>query len=250
MADVEEDDDEILFLRESELDDEEKIIVTMSELIGDDYDKEIRWEFDNEIQAGHMMVSSMLASAQNAQFRKLSENFDDLTIQAYAIYHFKNNILETIEEKEIRDTEGGREVDIRNLKLNLRQEMIVFYTLSSAVIEDLCIQLIIDELVPQERVSNSIQTHIEHKRQSEREQILYNFGVIGEGIKGEIRGVMKLRNNLLHNPGRRVYLETVEDIRTEISRSIRVLDRLHSMLYEDDFSSRLGMWEGDLDFLS
>ncbi|MCU4802643.1 hypothetical protein OB920_19980 [Halobacteria archaeon HArc-gm2] len=179
----------------------------------------------------------------------MSEKIEDLTIQAYTIHYFKQQILEIIDKTEIRNDDGGREVDVRQMKLNLRQEMIVFYTSSSAVIEDLCIRLIMEELVPSERESKSVRENMEYRRQIERESLLYNFGVIGEGTNGEIREVMRLRNSLLHNPGKRTYLEKVEDITAEVNRTTRVLDRLHSMIFEDDFSSRLGMWEDDLDFL-
>lgn len=251
MADSEEDnsENEAVILNESDGDREESIIITMNDLTGEDYDSEIRWEFDSEVEAGYEMISSMLSAAEGAKFRKMSRRFDNLTIQAYTIHYFKQQILEAIDESDIRDSNGGREVDMRSMKLNLRQEMIVFYTSASAVIEDLSIQLIIDELVPRERESKTIRQYIARKRQKERENLLYYFGVVGEGTKGEIREVVSLRNNLLHNPGRRTYLETIEDIRAEINRTIRVLDRLHSMIFGNNFSSRLGMWEGDLDFL-
>jgi len=251
MTDSEEDnsENEVVILNESDGDREESIIITVSDLTGENYESEMRWEFDNEIEAGYEMISSMLSAAEGAQFREISEKFDDLTIQAYTIYYFKQQLLETIQESDIRDSKGGREVDLRSMKLNMREEMIVFYTSCSAVIEDLCIQLIIDKFVPAERESESAREYIEYKTQKERENILYNFGVIGEGTKGEIRQVMNMRNNLLHDPGRRTYLQTVEDIRAEINRTIRVLDRLHSMIFGADFSSRLGMWEGDLQFL-
>ena len=66
--------------------------------------------------------------------------------------------------------------------------------------------------------------------QQEREGLLYRIGVIDEGMKGEMKNIRSMRNDLVHNQVDRMRLPADEHLGTKINRAFSKLQELDKRL--------------------
>ncbi|WP_152423168.1 hypothetical protein [Natrinema versiforme] len=113
----------------------------------------------------------------------------------------------------------------------LSDEIILFFTLSSGVIEDYCIDLINREMIDSEyRDSNKTDTLLQNKlNQKTREELLLRCGIIEKSLHDEIRYILQIRNRLVHDVKEQQQLNPVEDVQSDIRRAVKVVNSLYEL---------------------
>lgn len=121
-----------------------------------------------------------------------------------------------------------------------KDELEEFFILSSQMIETLSIELVLQEVVDESRISKSVRRKIKRKSQTEREWLLHVTGEISDGEKGEIRRVYDLRSSIVHaSESSEDFLKKV-NIPSDIDRAKSAVNSLHEKLYGIELEHRFG----------
>jgi len=117
-----------------------------------------------------------------------------------------HNELKDIREALIEAVEKAEERSNSNddrIRLSERERMIFleFFTVSHALIESQSIFLLKTKLIDHEYYDHEVTEWLTERfpTQKKREDFLHDCEVIGAGLKGEMKKVRQLRNDLVHN---------------------------------------------------
>lgn len=154
-------------------------------------------------------------------------------------------------EAEIKSKEGAiisppddmpEDPDITPEKLNkllIKDEVMNYMLIAGAMIEQLTIELVMQDVVAEGRRSNSQRNQIERMAQAERVDLLHKTGVLDNGEKSETQRAYGLRNDIAHSPSASSIIEVIDNIKADISRTNNVLDMLHEKVYGISLNHRL-----------
>jgi hypothetical protein len=112
-----------------------------------------------------------------------------------------------------------------------RFELTAFYSHVGVLIEKLTVELMIEEIVDQERRSKRVRKRIEERSwQAERLWWLFVTGVLSSGEKGTIQETYARRNDLVHGS---LSVDDMKDINfeKEINDAWEAVNLLHEKLY-------------------
>lgn len=123
-------------------------------------------------------------------------------------------------------------------KASLWDELVNFYSVAGGLLERFTTELIVEEVVADDRESNSVRSDIEKMPQRKREWLLHISGEIDDGTKSEVRRVYQLRNDLLHGPAQYALLEKMGSIESEVDRAINAIDDLHKLIFGESIFQR------------
>lgn len=116
-------------------------------------------------------------------------------------------------------------------KMLVAEDVVTFFALSGGVMERASIDLITEEVVDENRMSNRVREDIEDMTQYRREWLLYTTGVISSGEKGRIREAYQMRNDIVHNPEEITFLEVIDNIEEDVDFALDAIDILVKQLY-------------------
>lgn len=115
--------------------------------------------------------------------------------------------------------------------LSIHSELTSYYSQVGALIEEFSTDLIMDEVVDDDRQSNRVNRDIENKSQYERGWLLFITGVIDSGEWDEIRTTYQRRNDLVHGSVAEIREDNDHDVESDIIDAWESVNLLHEKLY-------------------
>lgn len=121
-------------------------------------------------------------------------------------------------------------------RIEVVDELILFFTLAHEKIEQLTIT-ILEETLMDEQFEGTTDTEkwIRSLSQPQREQLLLRSGTIGSGLHSKIRDTRDIRNSLLHDLRMRYSGETARSIGKETERALEAINELYEMTQDYKF---------------
>lgn len=110
-------------------------------------------------------------------------------------------------------------------------EMTEFIVISQVLIEQASVDLLKKELID-ERYSDSNKTDdLINRRmsQNEREELLLRTGIIDAGLKSNLSEIRTTRNNLAHKMGESVLLKSIDDVSSQLDKTMETVNEIRSM---------------------
>ncbi|WP_115863356.1 hypothetical protein [Halorussus litoreus] len=113
----------------------------------------------------------------------------------------------------------------------LSDEYVLFFSLLSAMVEEISIELLKKELIEEEyQDSNQTDRLLERRmNQEQREQLLLRTGVIENGLTSEMSRIRSLRNMVLHDLMNRMFLDE-EMGYNDVERGLNTAEKLSDKL--------------------
>lgn len=143
--------------------------------------------------------------------------------------NIRDALIEAVENAEERSDSSDERI-----YLSERERMIFleFFTVSHALIESHSIFLLKTEIIDHEYYDHEVTEWLIERfsTQKKREKFLHDCGVIGDGLKGEMKKVRQLRNDLVHNYDERQSIETPHQVKDKANAAIRTLERLEEKI--------------------
>lgn len=163
-----------------------------------------------------------------------SESTNPVDLQTYSLLNLRAKIKNKSDRFPSEDKNLPDDATVTPEKLNrllIKDKIRTFFTLVGSMIERFSIELILEDVVDEDRISESVREDIERKSQSERLWLLYITGVVDEGEKGKIGRAYDIRSSLVHDNVRASIIDEVDNIESDIERSLNAVDTLHQKLY-------------------
>lgn len=168
--------------------------------------------------------------------QKLSEStpFDkELLLQvAYverqnSLVGHSDNVLEYYLEQRAEIGEKLRSTD--EIDSDVERSFFSYLLLSSALIEELTTETVLNELFREEARLDSITEHVRSMGHAKRLEKLCDIQILTEGDHGSLVEVKERRNNLVHDAQKRAGLDELES-RREVAQILEKTDRCASVL--------------------
>lgn len=164
---------------------------------------ELRVELKNEMEEANQTIDDELS--------QISDELDS---------------IEPDKIKEIKDVAEEAEKISR-----VSGKVIEYFALVSALIERISTLILVEELVDDEYKKSTSTKDMFQKDMSQelREDLLLRTGIIGEGLKGELSRVRKMRNGLFHEISHSILLNGLENIKSELERTNKSYNKLREI---------------------
>ena len=144
--------------------------------------------------------------------------------------------IETIHSHLVEELENARSRDghLDNVTILSQRERVLlleFFTITHAVIEDYSTRLLENELLKEEHQSEDYSNQLfqRHLTQGQREELMWEVGIIEGGLKGELKQVRQARNQLVHDRGERMALSSIEEWKANSDRGVRAVRKLRDL---------------------
>lgn len=145
------------------------------------------------------------------------------------------NINESDFEK-IEDLDEMKQAYQKGLILNeVSGQITEFIVTSQILIEEASVELLREELIDERYKESSDTDTLLNRRMSqrEREELLLRTGIIDSGLKGEMKNIRTTRNNLAHKVGESILLESIDDLSSELDRTLDTVNKIRGMLSDN-----------------
>lgn len=157
---------------------------------------------------------------------------DEDTMTAYdgigeieSLYEQVNEVVEEIEQRApVNDT--------IILTARERTRLLEFYVVGHAHLERLTTNLIYETIADKQLPPKNTIKFFRDFTQAEREELLYRVGVVDEGMKGEMKNIRDMRNQLVHQQHQRMYVSADEHLETMVDRAFAKIKELDDLLNE------------------
>ena len=116
------------------------------------------------------------------------------------------------------------------LKPDERSHLLEFYVVGHAHLERISAIILYEAIGDKDQKPWNTINFFREFSQQEREGLLYRLGVIDEGMKGEMKNIRSMRNDLVHNQVDRMHLPADEHLGTKINRAFSKLQELDKRL--------------------
>lgn len=158
-------------------------------------------------ESGTSMAYSALSEIQSL-YEQLSDSFD-----------------------EIQDREPARD-NIVVLKPKERTELLEFYAVVHAHIEWVSACLLYESIADKENRKSepTLEFFQEGLTQAKREELLFRAGLIDSGLKGEMSKVKSVRNQLVHEQQKRMFVDLDNKTKSDIDRAFDTVTKLDKTL--------------------
>lgn len=189
---------------------------------------------EDPIQIGDDVDVATVQESFEQVMSLVSNDTDSITLRVFALDRLEAEIQSKSGSIIEPPEETPPEADITREKLNkllIRDEVINYFLLSGALIEQFTIELIIEEITSESRQSGNNRSRVEQMSEAEREDLLHMAGVLTDGEKGKIRRAYKIRNTLAHSPDPVSVTETIKNIESDIERTREAIDTLHEKIH-------------------
>lgn len=152
-------------------------------------------------------------------------------------------LYESVEEEvnHLQDNQNPERVDVGvdepMIPRELRQDILSLYSLSSALIEAFAEELVRGELVVEEHRELERVEKVFRRATGVKEnlRLLYDMGVIENGLHGELHNVVEKRNAYVHDPESTLSIEDYDTFLSEARRCKRATKQLAVVLDGEDF---------------
>lgn len=107
-------------------------------------------------------------------------------------------------------------------------QLFTFFTMTAAVIEELSIILLSEELTDSEvsSTSSSAKYYESKVSQSQRQKILMHSGIVGPGTHGQMNKIRKHRNEIVHSSLQRKLVTDPDEIKDKINGGVSAVEDL------------------------
>jgi len=128
-------------------------------------------------------------------------------------------------------------VDETTLPRDLRQNVVSFYALSVGVIESYSAELLLREVVDDDfSDSNKTRKFFEEETSvSKSVKMLMYFGIVDNGLHGELNQVIERRNEYVHQHNESLIIVDYNDFLTDAKRAVRSTKKLAIELDGQDY---------------
>lgn len=139
-------------------------------------------------------------------------------------------VFESVDEEFEGINQEETEIPVKDLAINYEasDEIILYYSLASTLIEEQSVELLKLNLIDNEfRQSNKTDRLLERRlNQEEREQLLLRTGIIDEGLAGELQRIRETRNEIVHDLSERQSVGAKHIEKSDITRCSQAIDKL------------------------
>jgi len=145
-----------------------------------------------------------------------------------SLYHQLSDSFDEIENREpARD-------NIVVLKPKERTELLEFYAVVHAHIERVSACMLYEDIADKENreAEPTLKFFQEDLTQAKREELLFRAGLIDSGLKGEISKVKSVRNKLVHEQQKRMFVNLDNKTKSDIDRAYDAVTKLNEGLIE------------------
>jgi uncharacterized protein YutE (UPF0331/DUF86 family) len=141
----------------------------------------------------------------------------------------RDALIEVIEDAKERQDSTEETLNLFNLESMIFLE---FFTVSHALIESQSIFLLKTEMINREYYDHEVTEQLIERfpTQKKRESFLHDCGLIGDGLKGEMKKIRQLRNDLVHNYDERQTIDNPHQVKNKANAAIRTLERLEEKI--------------------
>lgn len=112
-------------------------------------------------------------------------------------------------------------------QLSIQSELTSYYSQVGLLLEEFSTELVLSEVVDEDRRSKNIERAVKNKSQGEREWLLFATGVIDSGEKSNLRDTYRVRNNLVHESSYESLLNDESEFESEIIEAWNTVNLLH-----------------------
>ncbi|WP_420182075.1 hypothetical protein ACNO8S_13505 [Haloarcula sp. KBTZ06] len=146
--------------------------------------------------------------------------------------NLNKRVDEEIDPEEFdRIFEDAKDEVIRvRIRIRLLDEILLFYVLSTGVIEKLTSELFEEELINEEYAgTNKTEGLIKKMTQKQREELLLRTGKVEKETIDKIRRVISIRNELVHDIESQQLLDSdhISNIDNDVDRALNAMNTLH-----------------------
>jgi|GEM_PF-5187215 len=195
----------------------------------------IREESEEDPWTSFRFTLIMLSTRLQDEFAEIEEDAQDLGKD----FEEDDELTDGLSEEEIHEMKREAKQDYRNAMsvAKLSNDIILFYTLCGGFIEKTSRQLLEDRLIDEEYQGTSKTEDLLKNQmpQGMREDLLNRTGILDEGTTSEMSHIRGIRNSLVHNIEQQQFLEPLEDVSTEIQRTVRTINAIHEALHGEEY---------------
>ena len=172
----------------------------------------------------------------------LSDSVSDTEIQLYTFNRMKTEVVRKYEEftPSVENVPEDAQVTPENInRLIVKRDLFFYFQLAGTLIERLSTELILEELVHEDRRSGSVRAEVEEVPQDKRRWWLYITGTIDNGTNSELSRAYGKRNALAHDFQANDLFEHFYDLGSDIERAYNAVNDLHEEVYGITIEMRL-----------
>lgn len=185
-----------------------------------------------------------LASVDEAYHRLMiliSNNFDRIALRTMTLDRLEGVIQSKADSIDHPSEEMPTDPTVTRENLNImliRDEVIIYFLIAGAMIEQFTIELVLEEVAAEDRQSENHRSRVEQMSEREREDLLHMAGILDDGEKGKVRRAYKIRNDLAHSHDPAIITE-MGNVESNIDRTREALDTLHEKIHGIPLDYRL-----------
>ena len=116
---------------------------------------------------------------------------------------------------------------------NLSHKLVALFAISCGIIENQLRLLLAREIIVDELEESRAVDFFEHTGLQARLELAYLSGIVDEGVYGLAEDVRQTRNQLVHNPVKRLSIQSVVALEDRVRKAVRAPDSLHDLIDRD-----------------
>lgn len=172
----------------------------------------------------------------------VSDSVSATEVQLFTLNRMKTEVLQKYDEftPAVQDVPTDAQITPEEInRLIVRRDVSFYFQLVGSLIEKFSIELIMKEVIEEDRQSESVRSEIENMSQSERMWWLYVTGAIDNGSKSELGRAYSKRNSLAHDLQTDNLLREFQDIESDIKRAYNAVNGIHERVYDITIEMKL-----------
>lgn len=161
--------------------------------------------------------------------------------QVLRLHDMKQSLERAVHNRPL-DVDLPEEAVITPEKLHqwsIRSELTSYFSQVGTLIEEFSTELVMNQVVDNERESNRVRRDVARKSQWEREWLLFVTGVIDSGEKDQIRTAYQTRNDFVHSSPSSEAIGSVEELESDIRQAWDSVNVLHTKLHGLEMEYRI-----------
>lgn len=153
------------------------------------------------------------------------------------IYNEIDDIYESVSEQEENwKAEANQEDEYRSIakesealfEIEASDQIVLYFTLAKeyaqGLMGDILVSKVFEVEVNKEDIAKDFARNISYNSQLD---FLHEIGIIDDPLKGDVKEINRIRNDLTHDIRQRQYLDGISDVRLKIDETFDTLDELH-----------------------
>ena len=173
----------------------------------------------------------------------ISDSVSATEVQLFTLNRMKTEVLQKYDEftPAVQDVPTDAQITPDEInRLIVRKDVTSYFQLIGSLIEKFSIELIMKEVIEENRQSESVRSEVENMSQSERMWWLYVTGTIDNGSKSELGRAYSKRNSLAHDLQTDNLLKEFQNIESDVKRAYNAVNDIYEMVYNITIEMKIG----------